>query len=206
MSEFNLKNYTNEVFMQMMLEEAQQIENIEFQNCQFKQCKFTGVIFRKVKFVDCDFESCDLSLSKFPGCKFSEVSFKDSKLAGINWTEISWPQIKLASPLYFYNRNISHSSFYGLELTDLIIDDCKAHDVDFREANLTHASFIGSDLQNNLFMHTNLNHANFTNAINYTIDIHFNTIKKAIFSYPEVIALLNSLDININGWPTNETT
>ena len=124
---------------------------------------------------------------------------------GINWTELSWPQIKLASPLYFYSSNISHSSFYGLELADLIIDDCKVHDVDFRESNLTHASFIGSDLQNSLFMHTNLTHANFTNAINYTIDIQFNTIKKAIFSFPDAIALLNSLDIKINGWVNEET-
>ena len=149
---------------------------------------------------------CDLSLSKFPGCKFSEVSFKNSKVVGINWTELSWPQIKLASPLYFYSSNISHSSFYGLELADLIIDDCKVHDVDFRESNLTHASFIGSDLQNSLFMHTNLKHADFTNAINYSIDIQCNIITKASFSFPDVIALLNHLDIKINGSPNDDET
>ena len=88
-----------------------------------------------------------------------------------------------------------------MELADLIIEDCKAHDVDFREANLNHASFVETDLQNSLFMHTNLKHANFTGAINYNIDIQANTITQASFSFPEVIALLNSLNIKINDWP-----
>ena len=125
---------------------------------------------------------------------------------GINWTELSWPLVKLTSPLYFYSSNISHSSFYGLELADLIVEECKAHDVDFRESNLKHASFVGTDLQNSLFMHTNLKSADFTNAINYSIDIHFNTVTQASFSFPDVIELLNYLDIKINGWPNEHDT
>ena len=117
---------------------------------------------------------------------------------------MSWPLVKLTSPLYFYESNLSHSSFFGLTLADLIIEGCKAHDVDFREANLNHASFVGTDLHNSLFMCTNLKHADFTNAINYNIDIHYNTLSKASFSFPDVIALLNHLDIKINGWPNEE--
>lgn len=200
---FDLNNSADKTFNQIVLEETQ-LDHIEFHNCQFKQCKFLGVTFSKVTFIDCDFESCDLSLSKFPCCKFSEVSFKHSKLAGINWTELSWPLVKLTSPLYFYESNLSHSSFFGLTLADLIIEGCKAHDVDFREADLNHASFVGSDLHNSLFMHTNLKHADFTNAINYNIDIQCNTITKASFSFPDVIALLNHLGIKINGWPNDE--
>ena len=111
--------YADQTFSQLTLEGAE-VGYINFQGCQFKQCKFLGVTFSNVSFADCDFESCDLSLSKFPSCKFSEVSFKDSKLAGINWTELYWPLVKLASTLYFYSCNISHSSFFGLEFTDLI--------------------------------------------------------------------------------------
>ena len=53
-------------------------------------------------------------------------------------------------------------------------------------------------------MHTNLKHADFTNAINYNIDTQFNTVTKASFSFPDVIALLNHLDIKINGWPNDD--
>uniref|UniRef100_UPI0003810099 pentapeptide repeat-containing protein n=1 Tax=Legionella tunisiensis TaxID=1034944 RepID=UPI0003810099 len=107
------------------------------------------------------------------------------------------------SPLLFITSNISHSSFYGLALADLMIENCKAHDVDFREANLNHACFMGSDLQNSLFMHTNLKHADFTDAVNYNIDIQHNTLTDARFSFPDVIALLNHLNIKINGWPND---
>lgn len=203
MSPFDLNQYIDHKFDNIILEDTH-LEHIEFENCQFKQCKLTGIVFSKVKFTDCDFESCDLSLSKFPGCKFSEVSFKNSKLAGINWTELSWPLVKLTSPLYFYASNLSHSSFYGLELSNLIMEDCKAHDVDFREANLNHASFMGTDLQNSLFMNTNLKQADFTNAVNYTIDINSNKLAQAKFSFPDVVALLSSLDITINGWPNDD--
>lgn len=197
---FDQSKYINQKFIGLTLENSK-LESIEFDNCQFKQCKLIGVIFNKVTFTECDFDESDLSLSKFPGCKFSEVSFKNSKLAGINWTELSWPLVKLTSPLYFYTSNVSHSSFYGLELSDLIMEECKAHNVDFRETRLNHASFIGSDFLNALFTNTNLKRADFSNAVNYNIDIHSNILTQARFSFPEVIALLNSLDIKINGWP-----
>lgn len=203
MPAFEREIYAEQIFNTLILSK-EQIKNVTFQQCQFKQCKFNDVIFSKMTFIDCDFEACDLSLTKLVGCKFSEVSFKNCNLAGINWTELNWPIVKLASPLYFYNCNLSHSSFFGLELADLIMEECKAHDVDFREANLNHASFIGTDFQNSLFMHTKLKHADFTNAIHYTIDIHFNCITNAIFSFPEVISLLNFLDIKINGWPNDQ--
>ncbi|MBA2656575.1 MAG: pentapeptide repeat-containing protein [Tatlockia sp.] len=203
MTAFSLNSYDEQTFTQLTLKEDC-IANIEFQNCQFKQCQFLGVNFTKVRFIDCDFESCDLSLSKFSGCRFSEVSFRRCKLVGLNWTELSWPLVKLASPLYFYDSNLSHSSFFGLSLPDLIIENCKAHDVDFRETQLNHASFVGTDLMKSLFVHSNLKGTNFTNAINYNIDIRVNTISKAVFSFPEAIALLNHLDIEIIGWPNDE--
>ena len=201
---FDEKVYFDQTFSHITLEDGR-LELIEFQNCRFKQCKFTAVIFSKIRFTECDFEHCDLSLSKFPGCKFSEVAFNDSKLIGINWTELNWPLVKLTSPIYFYNSNISHSSFYGLELTNLILENCKAHDIDFREANLSHASFVGTDLHNSLFMHTSLNHADFTEAINYIIDIQQNRLSRASFSLPDVIGLLTSLDIKIKGGPDSDS-
>jgi len=63
---------------------------------------------------------------------------------------------------------------------------------------------MGTDLHNSLFMHTNLKHADFTNAMNYSIDINFNTVTHASFSYPDVIALLNYLDIKIIGGPSDD--
>lgn len=203
MAVFKDNNYVNQTFTNLTLEKEHH-DRLDFENCKFIQCKFVEAVFSHTRFTDCDFTSCDLSLAKFPGCKFSEVSFKNSKLIGINWTELNWPLIKLTSPLYFYSCNLSHSSFYGLELSNLLIEECKAHDIDFRDANLSHASFAESDLLNSLFLHTNLNSANFTNAINYTIDPNENRIKRARFSFPDVLTLLNYFDIIIEGSPFHD--
>lgn len=202
MTVFEKNSYCHQIFTDLTLEN-ERIERIEFQSCQFKRCKFVEVGFSHVTFSDCDFEQCDLSLSKFPSCTFSEVSFKESKLVGINWTQLHWPLVRLSSPLYFHSSNISHSTFYDLELPNLLIEECKAHEVDFREAKLNHASFTGTDLQGSLFTHTDLQHACFNHAMNYDIDLQTNQIKNAQFSFPEVIGLLNHLEIVINDLPVS---
>jgi fluoroquinolone resistance protein len=46
-------------------------------------------------------------------------------------------------------------------------------------------------------MKTNLTGANFKGAKNYAINPQANTLKKTRFSYPEVMTLLNALDIII---------
>jgi uncharacterized protein YjbI with pentapeptide repeats len=115
----------------------------------------------------------------------------------VNWTQVAWPQIKLTSPLKFYKSNISHSSFYELELAEIVVEECKAHEVDFREGDFSHGNFSGADLQGSLFMHTKLNSADFCEAVNYQIDPQQNNIKKARFSMPEAMNLLNSFEIEI---------
>ncbi|KTD19308.1 Uncharacterized protein conserved in bacteria [Legionella lansingensis] len=199
MTVFAEKYYLQQNFNKLIASSAV-IDEIEFHSCQFKLCKFNETQFNKCKFTECDFEDCDLSLVKFKGCKFSESSFKDCNLAGINWTQVHWPSVKLSSPLYFYNCNLSHGSFYSLDLADLVIEQCKVHEVDFRDSNLNHASFVGSDLHGSLFIKTSLLHADFTNAINYIIDIRQNNITKARFSFPDAIALLKCLDIHLIGY------
>lgn len=172
-------------------------ENKIFENCQFTDSTFNEAKFIRCKFIDCEFKTCNLSSAQFDQTSFSEVVFAESKLIGINWTRVKWPLIKLSSPLKFYKSNISHSSFYELELSEIIIDECKAHDVDFREGDFSQASFVLTDLERSLFMHTKLYAADFTDAFNYHIDPMNNNIHKAKFSLPDALNLLNSFDIEI---------
>ena len=78
------------------------------------------------------------------------------------------------------------------------IINCKSFEVDFRQANLKDANFSQTDLSKSLFMHTDLTNADFTQSLNYKIDPAYNKLKNAKFSFPEVIALLDNLDIEIN--------
>ena len=87
--------------------------------------------------------------------------------------------------------------FFGLSLEELVIEQCKAHDVDFREGNFTDSNFTYTDFSNSLFNKTNLTGVNFAEAISYNIDIYFNEIKRAKFSRHEAVRLLGSLDIEL---------
>jgi len=86
-----------------------------------------------------------------------------------------------------------------MTLTGASLESCKAHEVDFRETDLSHANLAYTDFHKSLFIHTKLNSADFTEAVNYNIDIELNEIKKSKFSFPEVVSLLNSLEIDIVG-------
>ncbi len=172
--------------------------NKTFENCKFTRSSFNEVNFTSCKFVECDFGTCNLSSVKLTNTSFIDIVFNESKLIGVNWTQAKWPYIKLTSPIKFYKSNISYSSFYELDLKWIIIEECKAHDVDFREANLSNGSFVLTDFARSLFMHTKLNSADFTDAINYHINPNENDIRKGKFSLPDALVLLNSFEIEIN--------
>ena len=176
-----------------------ELRNKRFENCTFVRSSFIGTKFHSCTFVDCEFKLCNLSSAQFKYTSFTDTVFDESKLIGINWTQAKWPNINLSSPIKIYKSNISHSSFFELELREIIIEECKAHDVDFRGCDLSNGIFISTDFQSSLFMHTKLYAANFTDAINYSINPKENDIRKGKFSMPDVISLLHYFEIEIEG-------
>lgn len=174
------------------------IEDKLFEGCQFINANFSESQFIRCKFVDCEFNNCNLSAVQFKASLFNNVTFFESKVIGVNWTMLNWPLIRLSIPFQFYSSIISHSSFYGLELQELVIEACIAHDVDFREADLRRANFKLTDLEKSQFVHTKLNSADFTEAQSYSIDPTENDIRKAKFSLPDAIHLLDGFDIQIS--------
>ena len=71
------------------------------------------------------------------------------------------------------------------------------HEVDFTETDLTEAVFDNCDLKRATFERTNLEKADFRNALNYSIDLEQNRIKKAKFSKTGIVGLLGKYDIVI---------
>ena len=169
----------------------------EFDNCSFTDCDFTEAILDKCKFIDCLFTKCNLSLIKINQSKFLDVTFEECKAIGIDWTKATWSNFRVSSPIKFYKCIINDSSFFGLSLEEIIIEECKAHDVDFREGNFIEANFSYTDFYNGLFGNTNLTRANFVEAINYNIDVYSNIILKAKFTRYEATRLLGSLGIEL---------
>jgi len=174
-----------------------EINSVEFEECTFEGCDFSEAIFKDCKFIDCQFTNCNLSLVKFDQSRFTDVIFEDSKVIGVDWTKATWPSIALGSPFKFIKCIISDSTFFGLSLKEIVIEECKAHDVDFREADFNEAILTYTDFSNSLFNETNLTQADFTEAVNYQIDIFLNDIKGAKFSRYEALSLLDSLEIEL---------
>lgn len=173
------------------------IEDKLFEGCRFIRANFSESQFIRCKFVECEFNNCNLSAVQFKDSSFNDIIFFESKVTGVNWTMLNWPHIRLSSPFQFYNCIISHSSFYSLELQELVIEGCIAHDVDFREADLRRANFKLTDFEKSQFVHTKLYAADFTEAHSYSIDPTQNDIRKAKFSLPDAIHLLDGFDIQI---------
>ncbi len=168
-----------------------------FEDCSFNDCDFSHVVFDRCKFVDCSFVKCNLSILETAYSKFSDVVFDECKMIGVDWTKASWASFALCSPIKFYKCIINDSTFFGLSLGEIEIEECKAHDVDFREGDFREANFTYTDFANSLFGGTNLSGADFTAATNYRMDIYHNEIKGAKFSRFEAVNLLDSLGIEL---------
>ncbi len=176
---------------------GQEINSVVFEECSFKDCDFSEVAFIDCKFIECYFLKCNLSVVKLSHSKFNNISFEDCKIIGIDWTQATWPSIALFSPIKFFKCIINDSIFFGLSLNEIVIEECKAHDVDFREGSFCEANFTFTDFTNSLFKETNLTGADFTEAVNYRIDINYNKINRAKFSRYEAVSLLECLEIEL---------
>lgn len=77
------------------------------------------------------------------------------------------------------------------------MDDCKLCDMDFREGDFSESSMTHCDFTNSLFMRTNLQQVNFTDATGCAINVSENQLKGAKFSQFEALSLLESLGIEL---------
>jgi uncharacterized protein YjbI with pentapeptide repeats len=183
------KTFYRETFANINLTKGE-ITGKEFENCMFENCSFVETILEKCIFTDCAFNSCILSAVKTNLSIFSEVKFHNSKVIGIDWT-----RAQSIRSLEFQNCQLTYSNFKLLKLAHLKIIDCQATDMDFSGTDLTDASLENSDLTNTRFLNTNLFKTSFRKSTNYAIDFKTNKLKKTVFSLPEAISLLNTLDI-----------
>jgi fluoroquinolone resistance protein len=191
----SLEHY-DQIFEQVHLEQGATLTS-EFTDCQFVKCVFEAAIFSDCRFSNCSFRECNLSLIQIAGSSFPATRFEQSKLIGVDWTPGNWSQAEFNQLEGFFGCVLSHSTFIGLKLTGIQIKNCLAHEVDFREADLSKVQFGGTDLAQSLFGNTNLTAADLSQARNYQIDPGQNILKKARFSLPEAMSLLYSMDIEI---------
>lgn len=171
---------------------------IEFEECIFDRANFAGCTFARCKFMACRFTACDLSNIRVLNSTFNDVTLERSKVVGVDWTKAGSSALtRLLLSLRFTDCVLDYCNFFGLHLREMQLVRCRIHHGDFSEADLAHAVCGGSDFLDSIFLHTNLEHADFVGATNYAIDPTANRVKQARFSLPEAVALLRGFDIVI---------
>jgi uncharacterized protein YjbI with pentapeptide repeats len=187
---FNETSYDEQVFDGIVC--TRNIKNISFVDCVFNGCKFQQIQWQSCLFEDCEFINCDLSLNSFVSVGLRDTKFKECKLLGINWSDLSKPVLT-----EFDSCIMDQCIFEHLDLRNTSFSNSRLQSAELHQCNLTKTNFSGCNLSHCVFENCDLSHAWFENATNYTINPQTNVLKKAKFSYPEVLSFLHPFDIEI---------
>ncbi|HET6528553.1 MAG TPA: pentapeptide repeat-containing protein [Balneolaceae bacterium] len=165
----------------------------EYESCAFNNCNFLNSDLSKIKFIDCTFENCNFSRVKIYATLFRDVHFKNCKLLGLTLDDCN----ELLLSMSFNDCQLSLASFYKLSLKNTTFENCNLKEADFTESDLTHSTFSNCDLAGAVFKNTILKNVDFRTSYHFSIDPEINQIKKAKFSMPEIVGLLDKYDIEI---------
>jgi fluoroquinolone resistance protein len=165
----------------------------DYESCRFINCNFSNADLSGINFIDCEFIGCNMSLVKLIKTAFRDIQFKDCKLLGLHFYDGN----NFLFSANFDNCTLNISSFFKMNLKKTQFKNSLLHEVDFTETNLSNAVFHNCDLAKATFENTILEKADLRTSFNYSIDPELNRIKKAKFSMPAVIGLLNKYDIQV---------
>ncbi len=184
--------FENEKFGPDKAEDLYSLNQAEFFDCQFESMDFTALNLASFRFIDCTFSKCNFSNALLRGVNLRSPVFKECKLLGLNWTELT----TFIAP-YFENVQLDYSVFQEMNLVKAIFKNSSLCEVDFSGANLVKSDFTLSKLPRASFSRADLSEADFREATDYYIDPRETKIKKAKFSLPEALSLLDVFDVVI---------
>jgi len=165
----------------------------EYERCTFSNCTLTNADLSQAVFSNCEFRNCDLSLAKVVNTALRTVRFTDCKLLGLRFENCN----NFLLALEFENCNLDLASFFKLQIRKTIFRNCRLHEADLGEADLSQSIFDFCDLAGATFSHTVLDGADFTTAVNFSIDPENNRLKKARFSAAGLAGLLDKYNLEI---------
>jgi len=160
----------------------------------FTGCNYSSVNFRGARLTNCRFIRCNFSFVKVDGLRLENVLFEGCKFVGVEFYKCE----KRFLGFRMHECVLQACNFSDLPLKKLDFTGSKIHDCHFSNTNLRDADFSDTDLTGTLFHRCDLEKASFERAKNYLIDPATNNVKKARFTFPDVVNLLKCYDIIIN--------
>ncbi|RFN58618.1 pentapeptide repeat-containing protein [Marixanthomonas ophiurae] len=167
----------------------------DYEGCTFNQCDFSNANLSDFRFIECEFIDCNISNVQLNKTALQDVTFTNCKLWGLRFEICS----TFGFSIVFIKCQLNHASFYKMDVSRSSFVHCNLLEVDFTESNLSGCKLEQCDLQRAIFHSTNLEKTDFRTSTNYSINPERNKLKGALFSMPEVIGLLNTYNIHIEG-------
>jgi fluoroquinolone resistance protein len=165
----------------------------EYDGCIFTNCNLSHSDLTDFIFVDCTFDACNLSNAKLITTTIRDCIFKSCKLLGLHFEDCN--QFGLSAS--FEKCNLNFSSFFKAKMKKTRFTNCTLNETDFTQSDFSESIFTECDFAKARFENTALEKADFRTAFNYSIDPERNRIKKAKFSLPWVVGLLDGYAIEI---------
>ncbi len=165
----------------------------EYENCVFNNCHFENHTFSNSQFIDCQFNDCNLSMVPLQQTVFRGVQFNHCKMLAMRFDTCQKNGLSVA----FNSCMLQQSSFYQAQLPKTRFHQSTLQGVDFTEANLAGAIFSDCNLLQAIFYQTHLEKADFTTAVDYSINPESNRIAKAKFAATGLAGLLHKYSIVI---------
>jgi uncharacterized protein YjbI with pentapeptide repeats len=180
---FNSKNFAEK-----------KISGKEFDRCIFTNCDFSSSSINQTDFLDCLFDNCNFSMANLNHSGLKNCDFVNSKLVGVDFSVCN----DFLFSVNFKNCQLDYSTFFQKKMKKTHFIECSLKEVDFSEVELAESIFNKCDLMGAIFENTNLVKADLRTALHYSINPEQNKLKKARFSYPGIIGLLEKYDIQVD--------
>lgn len=190
-------SYSEQITFQDVILEGETVSDREFTGCRFQNCVLERCKFIRCRFSDCVFSCCRVSELEFKDTILLDCEFEQCHLTGINWSLLVGGGFMFPIALmkqchlkynYFTEMNFLKFNFSQNEILSSLFADC----------NLSESSFKGCGLEKTEFFRCNMTKADFRESTGYQIDLESCKLKKARFSFPEALNLLNGLGILID--------
>ena len=165
----------------------------DFEDCVFKSCFFSKARLSNLSFTNCTFENCDLSGANLHKAAFQDCEFIACKMLGMGFDTCASFLFQITCDSCMLN----FSNFYKVDLSSSHFVKSQLKEADFTEANLSGISLTECDLAGATFERTNLQKADFSTAINYSLIPENNKLTGALFSKEGLPGLLLSYKIKI---------
>lgn len=173
------------------------VEDTEYIDCEFYNCHFIDVEFNNCVFKECKFQNCTINSATFKFTTMRNSTLIESDFIGINWRDLTGDRLSIGPIGKVKESFFKYNNFLGMKLNKMNFSNSRFQESSFEECSITEGDFTNVSFQNTQFNNCNLTKGDFTDAYGYVIDISSNKLKGAKFSFPEVVNLLNSLEINI---------